>query len=273
MLTESVLLSSMGGFAGLLLSLWAGKLLWLVMAPLLQLIFWSEAPLVIPPGPDALVLGYTVLLSLVSGIIFGLWPALESSKRDLTTALKEESGRRLARSRLRGFLMGSQVAVSMLLLIISGLFARGLVRSETANPGFDTRSTFIVSCDLGPDEQKAHALQSRIVEHLENLSEIKGVTLAERPPFTGTWTPRVMPEGNGGSFDGAIARSLANHVSPSYFATVGIPILRGTGFHKPGRGNRRKRGDYQLFRCEPALAGRKSAGEASQAGHEIHGKV
>ena len=230
MLTESILLSLMGGVAGLLFSLWAGKLLWLAIAPLLQLIFWSDAPLAIPTGPDMPIFGYTILLSLVSGVLFGLYPALQNSKRDLTTALKDGGSRSLTRFRLRGVLVGGQVAVSMLLLIVAGLFMRGMLRSQTADPGFDTRNTFIVSCDLGPDEAKAHALQRHIVEHLQNLRQIRGVTLAERPPFTGTWTPRVMPEDHDGSSDGAVARSLANHVSPAYFHTVGVPILHGRNF-------------------------------------------
>ena len=230
MLTESMLLALMGGFVGLLFSVWAGKLLWLAIAPLLQLAYWSDTPLAIPSGPDARVFGYTILLSLITGVIFGLSPALRSSKRDLTTALKEETGRRLTRSRLRGFLVGSQVAISMLLLIVSGLFMRGMLRSQATDPGFDTRNTFIVSCDLGTDEAKAHALQREIVEHLQSLRQVRGVTLTERPPFTGTWTPRVVPEGHAGASDGAVARSLANHVSPAYFATLGIAILQGRNF-------------------------------------------
>jgi len=230
MLTESILLSLMGGFTGLLFSLWASKLLFLAIAPLLQLAFWSDTEFVIPSGPDGRVLAYTVILSVVSAVIFGLSPALKSSKRDLTTALKEETGRRLSRSRLRGFLVGGQIAISMLLLIVSGLFMRGMLRSETADPGFDTRNTFIVLCYLGADEAKAHALQRHIVEQFENLRQIKGVTLAERPPFMGTWTASVVPGGMAGSSGGAVARSLANHVSPTYFATLGIPILRGRTF-------------------------------------------
>ena len=230
MLTESILLSLMGGFAGLLFSLWAGKLLLLVLAPLLELIFWSDAQLVIPWGPDARVFAYTAILSLISAVIFGLSPALQSSKRDLTTALKEESNCRMARSRLRGSLVGGQVAISMLLLLTSGLLVRGLLRSETADPGFDIRNTFLVSCDLGPEEAKAHALQRQIVEHLENLREIKGVTLVERGPFMGTWTPPVIPEGSDGLSRGAASRTLANHVSSTYFATLGIPVLRGRNF-------------------------------------------
>jgi predicted permease len=230
MLTESILLSLMGGTAGLLFSIWAGKLLWLVIAPLMQGIFWSDATLAIPTGPDARVFGYTVFLSLLSGVIFGLSPALQSSKPDLTTALKEESNRRLSRSRLRGFLMGGQVAVSMLFLICAGLLVRGLLRSQSVDPGFDTRSAFTVWCDLGPDEAKARTLQRQIVERLENLRQIKGVTVGERFPFMGTWTPPIMPEGSAGSSNGAVSRTLANHVSPSYFDTLGIPILRGRTF-------------------------------------------
>ena len=230
MLTESVLLSLLGGTAALLFSIWASKLLWLAMAPVLQVIFGSDALLAIPTGLDVRVFGYTVLLSLISGLLFGLSPALQSSKPDLTTALKEESSRRLSRSRLRGFLVGGQVTISMLLLITAGLFMRGLLRSQAADPGFDTRSAFMVLCDLGPDEAKTRALQKQIVERLENLTEIKGSALVERYPFGGTWTPPVMPEDNAGSPNGAVLRTLANHVSPGYFATLGVPIFRGRTF-------------------------------------------
>src|SRR5579863_8329388 len=230
MLTESVLLSLIGGLAGLLFSIWAGKLLWLAIASLLEGMFGSDAPLVIPSGPDVRVFAYTLVLSLITGVIFGLSPALQCTKPDITIGLKEESNRRLSRSRLRGFLVGGQVAISMLLLICTGLFLRGLLRSQTAGPGFDTRSVFLFSCDLGPDEAKAQVLQRQIVDRLENSREIQGVTLVERFPFGGTWTPPVMPEGNAGSSNGAVARTPANHVSPSYFATLGIPILRGRAF-------------------------------------------
>jgi predicted permease len=230
LLTESLLLSTLGGSAGLLFSMWGSKLLWLAIAPLLEGVFWSDAPFVIPLGPDVRVFGYTTLLSLVTGVIFGLWPALQFSKPDLTTALKEETGGKLGRSRLRGFLMGGQVAVSMLLLICSGLFVRGLLRAQAADPGFDTRNAFMVFCDLGPDASKAHAIQSQIVDRLENLPETKGVALVKQFPMTGTWTPPVLPERSSESDNGVPSRTLANQVSPSYFDTLGVPILHGRTF-------------------------------------------
>ena len=88
----------------------------------------------------------------------------------------------------------------------------------------------MVLCDLGPDEATAHAIQRQIVERLEKLPEIKGVSLVERFPFGGTWTPPVMPQGSVGSSSGAVLRTLANYVSPGYFATLGVPILRGRTF-------------------------------------------
>jgi predicted permease len=117
----------------------------------------------------------------------------------------------------------------MVLLISAGLLVRGLLRSRTMDTGFESRRTFLVGGNYGTDPVKALALYRRMVERLRTLPEVRGLTVVDRVPMTGTWTPpvRVEHRQGGGSVDD---RTLANYVSPSYFETLGIPLLRGRTF-------------------------------------------
>ena len=231
-LTESVLLGVLGGAAGLFLSLWATTTLRIAIAPVMTGLFGIEAP-VIQMSPDIRVFAYTLLLSIATGVAFGLSPALQFSKPDLTTALKEEGtafSRGASRSPLRGLLVGSQVGVSMLLLVSAGLLVRGLLRSQTADPGFETRTIFPLGLSFSNDSAKANALAERVIERLANLAAVEGVGLAYRPPWSGTWTPRVHIEGTKAAPGILPSQMLANYVSPGYFPTLGIPIMRGRSF-------------------------------------------
>jgi macrolide transport system ATP-binding/permease protein len=227
LLTESVLLSLLGGAVGLLFSIWASKLLWVGIQQGLQAFLWMNANLVVRMTPDIRVFAYTLAVSLITGVVFGLAPALQSSKRDVSGGLKEEGsafGQRLRKSRLRSFLLAGQVGASMLLLVSAGLLVRGLLRSDTAETGFETRKVFVVYFNYGSDPAKAHELYKRVVGRLETLPDVLHLTLAERPPMAGTWTPPVRVDQT------REGRTLADHVSSSFFDTLGIPILRGRTF-------------------------------------------
>ena len=103
---------------------------------------------------------YALGLSLATGFIFGLSPALQFTKPDLNTSLKDEStsfGRGVGRSRLRGLLIGGQVAVCMLLLSSAGLLMRGLARSQAADAGFETQRVYLLRANFGDDPVKAAA--------------------------------------------------------------------------------------------------------------------
>lgn len=233
LLTESGLLAVLGGSAGLVFSIWASKLLWIAIEQGLQGAFGPEPALVVQLNPDARVFCYTLFLSLATGIVFGLSPALRFSKPDLTLALKDEGtafGQRLSRSRLRSILVSGQVAASLVLLISAGLLLRGMVRSQATDPGFETRRVFFLSLGLGRNQAKAIELQRVVVARLESLPEVKGLTLVNSIPLTGTWSPPVMATGRDASTPGHIERTLANRVSPGYFDTLGIPIVRGRNF-------------------------------------------
>ena len=232
LLTESVLLAMLGGVAGFLFSLWATKLEWAGLAKIIQSLRGSHLQFA-PLTPDIPVFLYTFALSLVTGILFGLWPALQSSKASLTDALKTEGstcGDPATRSRFRSLLLGAQVAVSVVFLITAGLLMRALLRSQAANPGFETKSVFHLSVRLGNDPAKAAVLRRQIIERLQTLPEVANVALADRLPYAGTSSRPFLPETNRASAKSSPGTSLLNYVSPNFFETVSIPLVRGRTF-------------------------------------------
>ena len=229
LLTEHVLLALAGGVLGLIFSTWASRVLWVGI----QQALFREPSIVVQMSPDIRIYVYTLLLSLATGLLFGLSPALRSSKLDLTSSLKDEGssmGQRLTRSRLRGFLIGGQVAVAMLLLIISGLALRGLLRAQMADPGYQTKDVFMTVMNVGPDPVKAEALERRVRDRWESMPQLKGMASLSRFPMSGTWTPPIQVQASKAPQASLPDRTLANSVSPGYFQTLDIPILRGRNF-------------------------------------------
>ena len=199
LLTESMLLALGGGVAGLALAAGSSKLLWIALDQILVRQLGSDFVLSLKLNPDARVLTYALGLSLATGFIFGLSPALQFTKPDLNTSLKDEStsfGRGVARSRLRGFLIAGQVAVSMLLLSSAGLLIRGLVRSQNAEPGFETHRIYLVRANYGDDPVKAAATFHRMVNWLKTLPDVANVSYGTAP-MMGTWTPPITVERSG----------------------------------------------------------------------------
>jgi len=229
LLTESLVLSFCGGMAGLLLAAWSNRLLSLVFAQLLAGTPASDGGFLLDLSLDGRVFGYAFALSLAAGLFFGLAPALQFTRPDLTTALKDEGpvyGQRLTRSGLRSFLVGAQVTVSTMLLITAGLLMRGLVRSHDADPGFDTRRLFLLSADFGAS--RPQDIQARLVSQLRSLPEVKSVALGSYP-MMGTWTPPIMVKASSAR-DAVQGRTLASYATETYLDTMGIPLLRGRMF-------------------------------------------
>lgn len=220
LLTESLLLAVLGGIAGLFLA-----------ASLPPILFAAipEAGLDIDFTPNATVFAYMFLISLITGVVFGLAPAIESTKPDLTAALKSTSNRpRLSRPRWRNLLVISQVAVSLVLLIGAGLIVRGLQQAQSTDLGFDRRNLFVLSMDLttqGYDEARAATLYAQLSERLKSVPGIKSVGLAAVVPFTGVRETAIDVDGRGSSLSVG-----ANVVSTDYFQTLGIPLRRGRQF-------------------------------------------
>jgi predicted permease len=224
LLTESLLLSVIGGAGGLLLSIWTSRMLWIALEQFLQRSSKSlgfDLAVAIDLSPDWRVLAYAMGLSLFAGLLFGLSPALQFSRPNLTVALKTDGGfgGGWSRSRLRSLLVATQVTVSMVLLISAGLLMRGLSRAQVAEPGYETQTVYSVFGDFGADPVKAEALEQRLMGRFQNLPEVRNVAYGTTP-LMGTWTIPIMAGTER-------AKTLASSASDTYFDLFGIPIVRG----------------------------------------------
>lgn len=229
LLTESILLSLCGGASGLALAVLASKLIRVAVETMLVRYLGSDFVLSLNVNPDARVFLYAFGLSLAAGVVFGLAPALQFTRPDLTTSLKDDRisfGIRVGRSRLRSVLVGVQVAVSMLLLSSAGLLIRGLARSHAADPGFDASHLYMLRADFGDDPAGAAARFHRLVDRLGASPEIENLTYGYGP-MMGTWTPPIFvprPDAKQGVVQ---ARTLASYAADNYLKTLGISLLRG----------------------------------------------
>ncbi|MGP0076638.1 MAG: ADOP family duplicated permease [Bryobacteraceae bacterium] len=223
LLAESLLLALLGGIAGLAVSVCStGPLRRIAEQTVSSL--GLGITLRLDLSPDSRVFGYVLLLSLATGILFGLSPALQFTRTDLNSSLRDEGtafGPRLSHSRLRSLLIAGQVTVSMMLLIIAGFLARGLLRSRTVDPGFETRRVYVLSGDFANDP--------RLVDRLRELPGVRAATLGERP-LTATWTPPIVA---GGPLHTLAGRTLVSGASETYFETLGIALRRGRTFTRP----------------------------------------
>jgi macrolide transport system ATP-binding/permease protein len=225
LLTESLLLAVLGGLAGLLLA---------VLLPPILLSVIPGAGLDVDFKPDVTVFAYMFLISLITGVVFGLAPAIQSTKPDLTAALRSTRNRpRLSRPHLRNLLVIGQVAVSLVLLIGAGLLARGLQRAQSTDLGFDQKNLVVLSMDLGSqgyDEARSSTLYRQLFDRVKALPGIKSVSLAEIAPFAGRRDAAIDIE-SGDQASSHTAQTVgANGVSADYFQTLGIPLRRGRLF-------------------------------------------
>lgn len=234
MLTESVLLSILGGAAGLLLASWSTSLL----AKLLPQSFTGNS---IPPdvSPDARVFVYAFLLSVLTGLIFGLLPALQASKPNVIAALKDEqlwfgAGRR--RFSPRNLLVVTQIAVSLLLLITSGLFIRNLRNTQHAQPGFELDNALMMSFDLdlaNYNAARGKVFEDQLLARVRALPQVSAASLAESVPLSGGGSKSPLFVEGEPAPDQLDEGSLLSHntVAPDYFRTIGIPFVRGRDFN------------------------------------------
>jgi putative ABC transport system permease protein len=159
-----------------------------------------------------------------TAIFFGLAPALQSTRMDLNSAIKQEgspSGGRLGRSRLRGLLLGAQVTVSVLLLVVSSGLMGGLL-SSFVNLGFETRDTYFMRGSYGNDPAKAIAAKQRLRERLETLPELSRVTMGWPPLHGAIQFPMAAGKWH--------EQSTVSFAADAYFETLGVPLLAGRGF-------------------------------------------
>jgi len=234
LLTESLLLALLGGACGLLLAAWANRLLAAVL-PSVHLPFATAA---IDLRLDPRVLLFTLALSLVTGLLFGLVPALQSSRPELVTALKSQvapgagSGHPgLAGGRLTGrnLLVAAQVALSLVALVAAGLFLRSLGAAQRADPGFAADRLLRVHFNLvaqGYSVEKSQAFLRTLVERVSAIPGVATATLASSGPLQPAMVTRsIYVEGQSDPDSGTMMQ--LNSIAPRYFEAIGVPILRG----------------------------------------------
>lgn len=238
LLTESILLAVAGGLAGLVLNIWLVNLL-TALKPAVSL------PVNVEFHTDWRVLSFTLLLSVLVGIIFGLVPALQASKHDLVPALKDHSqplGDRRRMFSLRNALVIGQVALSIVVLIGAGLFLRSLNHARAINPGFDAEHILALSFNTAAqryDATKAEQFYQQLSNRVQDLPGVQSVSLAQSAPLSFFYSPAISspvfveghepPQGEDPPFAGN------NAIGPNFFKTLGVPLLSGREFNDRDR--------------------------------------
>jgi putative ABC transport system permease protein len=236
LLTESIILSALSGLFGLLLAYGGVKLL-VALTP-------SEVPRLHEIGLHVPVFLWTLTISVVTGILFGLAPAVQASKPDLNTALKESSGRNPGSSQgsgLRNLLVVSEVAVALLLLVGAGLMTKSFVRLQQVDPGFDATNVVSMNIALPTSkyrQQQVNVFYDQLIERVRNLPGVKSVAGINPLPLSDSnVSSRFVVEG--APFVPLADRPFAGVrvVTPDYFQTMGIPNLKGRSFTEQDREN------------------------------------
>ena len=233
LLTESILLAVVGGLAGLILNFWLVNLL-TALKPAVPL------PVNVEFHTDWRVLSFTLLLSVLAGIIFGLIPALQASKHDLVPALKDHSqqlGDRRRMFSLRNALVIGQVALSIVVLIGAGLFLRSLNHARAIDPGFDAEHVLTLSFNTAAqkyDATKAEQFYQQLTNRVQALPGVQSVSVAQSAPLSYFYSPAISspvfveghepPQGEDPPFVGN------NAIGPNFFRTLGVPLLSGREF-------------------------------------------
>ena len=240
LLTESLLLSALGGAMGLVLAFWSTDLL-------VAFISSGRDPLHLTVRPDPWVLGFTATVSVLTGILFGLSPALRSTRLDLTPALKASdarelgaapgtSARQVRRIGIGKTLIVVQVSLSLLLLVGAGLFVRTLTNLENVNTGFDERNLLLFGINPtqgGYKGQRMAAFYQELMRRVAAQPGVRSVTMSGETLIGGGMNSLETfiqnPPKNVDKDGGVIA--YVNEVGPNFFETMGIPLVLGRTIH------------------------------------------
>jgi macrolide transport system ATP-binding/permease protein len=237
LVTESLLLAIAGGAVGLLLALWTLQILYPIVLSSVPLPEGLATGFSLNLAPDWRVFGFTLLVAAVAGIGAGLAPALQASKPDITSALKDEgstSGQHLSQSRLRSALVVAQIAVCMALLVAAGLLIRNLQRVRTIDTGMNTKNVFSVAASLKQvdtekkDTTREAELRRQLADRLRAIPGVVSVGQANQQPLSGEMgNTGVMLSGQPGEHP---LEARFNFVSTEYFEALSIPLTRGRSF-------------------------------------------
>ncbi len=225
-LVESLLVAAAGGGLGLMFTSWAASLPNAIPLPL-------PVPVRLDLSPDLRVLGFTLLVVLISGLLLGLAPLAQAARPDVVGALKEGTTGDARRSRLRSALVIGQAALSLPLLVLAALFLRSLAKAAAIDPGFGARDGLVVTTDLGliaHDGDRLHTFQRQLAEEARALP---GVTAAG---LTATLPLALDGNRSGVTVEGYTAQAGEDMevgrvaVGPGYFEALELPVSHGRFF-------------------------------------------
>jgi putative ABC transport system permease protein len=225
LLAEALVLAGTGGALGLVIAWWAGRALMGVGADIFPIPVSFEFTI------DPTVMAFALLISLATAVVFGLLPALSSSRPELVPALKDHvQGDRRSRFGVRDALVVGQLAMSLMLLVCGALLARGLVTARNVDLGFDPQVIASLSFNLqmnGYDVERATALRDRAVETVRAIPGVTAVSHATRLPLAPdiNVTGVVVPSYHTGPDDDTTVDVVS--IGAGYFEAVGVPVLEG----------------------------------------------
>jgi putative ABC transport system permease protein len=229
LLTESAVLSLLGGLAGLLVAYWGRNVLWSFRPP-----FLVDGS--IDLSFDSRVVGFTLLISVLTGLLFGIIPALKASGTDVNEVLKT-GGRGGAlgwtHNRLRGLLVISEMALALVALVGSGLFLRSMQNAQQFNPGFESQNLFQMFFDLGAlryDENHGQQFFRDIIERAKTVPGVAGASVSSNGIFAGGISATIFREGEQTDPNNRGTLVVLDQVTPGHFETMGIPLLGGRDF-------------------------------------------
>lgn len=227
LLTESLLLAAIGGFMGFMAASWTSRA---IVRFLLSHLPPGTWPVVFDPQPDWRVGLYAIGLTTLTGVAFGLVPALQSTRRDLAVEFRDVTATdRRGSRRLQHTLVTIQVAVCMVLLLSAGLLSRGLYRAQTIDPGIAMANVSIVSYDLpnsGYTEAAAATFQRQVIDRLSAFPGVRTIAQSSAMPLSDQHSQ------TGFAFPGTDGKTEIefSSVTPAYFEVLHIPIVRGRNF-------------------------------------------
>ena len=233
LITESVVLFAVAGVVGALLARW-------VVVALMSLLPTLPFRLAIQPTIDWRVVLFAIVVAVAAGVLAGLAPALQSTKPSLAPELRSDVGGSGRRQRLRSSLLVTQVAFSMLLLVVAGLFGRALVRAQTIDPGFDPRGIHVATLDLtlvNHTSETGVQFVDRMLTRAATLPGVESAAMSRMVPLTGGKMSLgdVVVDGRPAPGPNERLDPGWNIVTPSYFDVMRIPLVKGRGFTEQDR--------------------------------------
>ncbi len=230
LLTESLLLAGLGGVAGVIFAQWADQLL---MAAYLR---GDAEGLEVSTAPDLRILLFAIVVTMFTGLLFGLAPALQATKPDIAPTLKDQAGAVVSGGNaiLRKGLVAAQVTLSLLLLIGAGLFVKSLSNLQSLGPGFPAARLIGFKIDPllnGYTPERARLFYKALQESLASLPGVQSAGLASVRILEGDeWDNSATVEGYTRARLNDNPEPYMNEISPNYFATMGVPIVEGRDF-------------------------------------------